>query len=167
VSSTVALLDGSMALQGIWFNRTREYRTRKAGVGCAFPEEEEVQLSMLASVPEGQRGYRDIVRDIVRQIEVDTVRMHRANRTRPAGAKWVMKQKPHRTPRVLKKSAARRFLAASRYTILEFRRAYRAFLAQYREASSRLKGGDRLAEFPAGSFPSPMPFVRAGPPRPA
>jgi hypothetical protein len=164
VSSTAALLDGSMALHGIWFNRTREYRSRKVGLRCVFSEEEEVHLSKLPAFSESSlEHYRDIVQDVVRGIEMDTLKMHRANGTKPAGAKWVMDQKPHRTPRVLKKSPARKFLAACRHMIHELRRAYCVFLAQYRDASSRLKAGDRFVEFPPGSFPPRMPFVRAGP----
>jgi hypothetical protein len=42
------------------------------------------------------------------------------------------------------------------------------FVAAFREASERLRSGDRMARFPLGSFPPGLPFVRAaeavGPP---
>ena len=48
-----------------------------------------------------------------------------------------------------------------------FREAYWLFVSAFREASERLKAGDRLARFPLGSFRPGLPFVTAeavGPP---
>jgi hypothetical protein len=47
------------------------------------------------------------------------------------------------------------------------RQAYATFVAAFREASDRLRAGDRTARFPIGSFPPGLPFVVAeavGPP---
>jgi hypothetical protein len=99
----------------------------------------------------------------VEEIEEQTRQMHKMNGTRPAGAKWVLRQKPHRIPKDIKRSPARKFPAAVQHSITELRRAYREFVIAYREASARLRSGDRTAEFPPGSFPPRMPFVRAGP----
>ena len=40
--------------------------------------------------------------------------------------------------------------------------AYAAFLAAFREAAEKWRGGDRMARFPEGSFPPGLPFVRGG-----
>jgi hypothetical protein len=37
--------------------------------------------------------------------------------------------------------------------------AYAFFVAAFREAAEKLRGGDRSAEFPPGSFPPRLPFV--------
>jgi hypothetical protein len=164
VSSTPALLDGSMTLRGKWFDRTREYRARKAGLRQVFAEDEEVHLSIVPGMAHLDHDeYRRTIRSIVECIEHDTLQMHKANGTRPAGAKWVMRQRPHRVPRAMKRSPAKKFLAALRRGIGELRDAYREFIVRYREASARLRSGERMVEFPPGSFPPRLPFVRAGP----
>ena len=164
VSSTYALLDGSMSLPGRWFDRTRECRARSAGHGKVFAEAEEVRLSVLPSLAkQSPAEFRHTIKCLVEQIERETHQMHETNGTKPAGAKWVMRQKPHRVPRAMKKSPAKRFLATLCHIIAELRRAYREFVVAYREASHRLMAGDRMVEFPPGCFPPRLPFVRAGP----
>jgi REP element-mobilizing transposase RayT len=164
VSSTFALLDGSMILRGRWFDRTREYRARIAGLRQVFGEDEVVRLSTLPSLTHlDNEEFRQTIRSVVEQIEHETVQMHRANGTKPAGPKWVMRQKPHRVPRAIKKSPAKKFLAAFGHSIAELREAYREFVARYREASVRLRSGDCMVAFPPGCFPPRLPFVRAGP----
>ena len=164
VSSTYALLDGSMVLRGTWFDRTRECRARSAGLGQVFAEAEEVRLSVLPSLAQlTPTEFRHTIKSVVEQIERETLQMHEVNGTKPAGSKWVMQQKPHRVPRAMKKSPAKRFLATLRHIITELRCAYREFVVAYRAASHRLMSGDRLVEFPPGCFPPRLPFVRAGP----
>jgi hypothetical protein len=164
VSSTPALLDGSMILRGKWFDRTREYRARKIGMWKVFSEDETVHLSALPCLAElDSTELRRVTLSLVEQIERETLQMHRTSGTKPAGPRWVMRQRPHRVPKTMKKSPARKFLAAFRHSIAELYRAYREFIAQYREASARLRSGDRTAVFPSGSFPPRLPFVRAGP----
>jgi hypothetical protein len=163
-SSTLALLDGSMTLRGKWFNRTREYRARNAGIRQMFEEDEEVRLSALPALEHlSQVKLQQTIRSVVEQIERDTLQMHRANGTMPAGPKWVMRQRPHRVPKSMKRSAAKKFLAAFGQSVDELRRAYREFVVRYREASLLLRSGDRMVAFPPGCFPPRLPFVRAGP----
>jgi REP element-mobilizing transposase RayT len=163
-SSTLALIDGSMILRGKWFDRTSEYRARNAGRPQQFAEDEEVHLTALPSLAQLDRvEFKQTIQSVVTQIEHETLQMHRANGTKPAGRKWVMRQSPHRVPAVMKKSPAKKFLAVFRQSIAEMRRAYLEFISAYREASVRLRSGDRLVEFPPGCFPPRLPFVRAGP----
>lgn len=164
VSSTPALLDGSMVLRGKWFDRTREYRGRKPGLQQVFAEEEEVRLSVLPSLAHlDPEGFRRAIRAVVEQIEQDTLQMHRTNGTKPAGRKWVLRQSPHRVPKAMKRSPAKTFLAALGHSVADLREAYREFVVRYREASARLRSGDLMVAFPPGCFPPRLPFVRAGP----
>jgi len=164
VSATSALLDRSMILRGKWFDRTRQYRGRKAGLRQVFAEAEEVHLSVLPTLAQlDPAEFQRTIQSVVEQIEHETLQMHRANGTKPAGRKWVMRQKPHRVPRAMKRSPAKKFLATLRQSIVELRRAYREFVVAYREAAARLMSGDRMVEFPPGCFPPRLPFVRAGP----
>ena len=123
-----------------------------------------MHLSVLPSL--AQKDHTNVqrtIQSVVEQIEHDTLQMHRANGTKPAGRKWVMRQKPHRVPKAMKRSPAKKFLAVFRQSIAELREAYREFVVAYREASVRLMSGDRMVEFPPGCFPPRLPFVRAGP----
>jgi hypothetical protein len=166
VSSTRALLDGSMRLCGTWFDRTREYRAGKLLPKSrrVFAEPEEVRLSVLPclSLLEGE-DFKRTVRSLVEQVEQDTREMHAIRGTRPAGRRWVLRQPPHRVPKAMKISRATKFLSAFRQNIFELRQAYREFVLAYREAANRLRAGDRLVEFPPGCFPPRLPFARAGP----
>ena len=164
VSSTYPLLDGSMVLRGTWFDRTHECRARSAGLAQVFAEAEEVRLSPLPGLVQlNATEFRHTIESVVEQIERETHEMHEVKGTKPAGPKWVMRQNPHRVPKGIKESQAKRFLATLRHTITELRRAYWEFIVAYREASRRLMCGDRMVEFPPGCFPPRLPFVRAGP----
>ncbi|MGH9335872.1 MAG: hypothetical protein ACRD21_19230, partial [Vicinamibacteria bacterium] len=89
-SSTLALLDGSMSLKGKWFDRSQEYRARKAGHPQVFATEEWVRLSPLPSLAHmSQREFQTSIGEMVEQIEAETAFMHRLQGTKPAGAKWV------------------------------------------------------------------------------
>jgi hypothetical protein len=153
-----------MVLRGTWFDRTRECHARRAGLRQVFAEDEEVRLSVLPGLAQLNAGeFRQTIKSVVEQIERETRQMHEFNGTKPAGSKWVVSQKPHRVPKAMKRSRAKKFLATLRHTFAELRRAYWEFIVAYREASRRLLSGDRLVEFPPGCFPPRFPFVRAGP----
>jgi hypothetical protein len=153
-----------MTLHGTWFDRTRQCRAQGAGLRQVFTEDEEVRLSALPGLTQlNPAEFRRTIKSVVEQIERETREMHKLNRTRPAGPQWVMRQKPHRVPKIMKKSPAKRFLATLRHTVAELRRAYCEFIVAYREASRRLMSGERTVEFPPGCFPPRLPFVRAGP----
>ena len=51
------------------------------------------------------------------------------------------------------------FHAASKAMRRELYAMYRWFAATFREASEKLRSGDRAVLFPAGSFPPALPFV--------
>jgi hypothetical protein len=49
--------------------------------------------------------------------------------------------------------------AATKAARQAFYEIYAAFVSAFREASERLRRGDRNAPFPVGSFPPALPFV--------
>jgi hypothetical protein len=77
------------------------------------------------------------------------------------------RQCPETRPAQSKRSPAPLFHAATQAVRTAFWEAYATFVAAFREASERLREGDRMARFPMGSFPPGLPFVVAkavGPP---
>jgi hypothetical protein len=85
----------------------------------------------------------------------------------PLGVAGILRQSPETRPAHSKKSPAPLYHAATRAVRKVFWEAYATFVAAFREASERLRAGDRMACFPLGSFPPGLPFVAAeavGPP---
>jgi hypothetical protein len=104
--------------------------------------------------------YRDMVAGLVKEIEADAATERKRTGREPPGAAAILRQHPHTCPNKSKKSPAPRFHAASKAAREALRKAYGLFLAAFREAAERLKGGDRTAMFPNGCFPPGLPFVR-------
>jgi hypothetical protein len=85
----------------------------------------------------------------------------------PLGVDAVLRQDPETRPIRSKKSPAPLFHAATKAVRKAFWETYALFVAAFREASERLRSGDRTARFPVGSFPPGLPFVTeaaTGPP---
>jgi hypothetical protein len=70
---------------------------------------------------------------------------------------------PFGQPLKTKRSFATRAHAFSREIRKAMYKAYAGFVAAFREAAEKLRGGDRMARFPEGSFPPGLPFVRGCP----
>jgi hypothetical protein len=75
------------------------------------------------------------------------------------GVKAILTRDPQHRPSSLARSPAPRVHAATKAARKAFYEIYAAFVGAFREASERLRRGDRYAPFPAGSFPSALPFV--------
>lgn len=75
------------------------------------------------------------------------------------GASAVRGQHPFDRPVKSKKSPAPLFHAASKVVRRELYEMYGWFVAAFREASEKLRAGNRMVKFPAGSFPPALPFV--------
>ena len=75
------------------------------------------------------------------------------------GASAIRGQHPFDRPAKSKKSPAPLFHAASKVVRRELYEMYRWFVAAFREASKKLRAGNRTVSFPAGSFPPALPFV--------
>jgi REP element-mobilizing transposase RayT len=158
-----ALLTGE-PLVGIWRDRTQEYRFRLRGKEpepTQFVTEEILTLDPLPCwkhlpVEEQRRRMADLMTEIEEEARIAMA----AKGLEPLGADAVRRQQPHTRPNRTKKSPAPLFHTASRRAYLELREAYSRFLGAFRDAAEKLRAGDRLVAFPAGSFPPALPFVR-------
>ncbi len=79
--------------------------------------------------------------------------------SQPLGVAAIRGQHPHDRPKRPKRSPAPLFHTVSSKVRYELWAAYAWFVAAFREASEKLRAGDRNAAFPAGSFPPALPFV--------
>jgi len=77
----------------------------------------------------------------------------------PLGVKAILAQKPTDRPTRRKKSPAPLFHAFTKAMRKALWDAYGWFVAAFREAAEKLRAGDRMANFPTGSFPPHLPFV--------
>jgi hypothetical protein len=153
-------------MEGIWFDRTKEYAARSRGEDVAprrFATREVLELDPLPCwrhVPPEQ--YRQRIAGLVEAI-VATAEIRRKESGRePAGAAVIRSQNPLGQPAKTKRSPAPLVHAASRRIRREIYEMYARFVAAFREAAEQLKAGDRTAKFPDGSFPPSLPFVRVG-----
>lgn len=157
-----ALTEGE-PLQGLWFSRTLEYSARLRGEAfhrLEYATPEVVRLSPLPCWRHlSKTKYRSRVIELIMQIETETSARHARERTRPAGVRAVMAQRPHDRPPRMKKSGAPPFHAATKAARRELVHAYKWFIAAFREAAEELRHGNLGARFPEGSFPPSSPFV--------
>ncbi len=157
-----SLIEGE-ALQGDWFDRTAEYRTRRRGEQVTpkrFATTEKVVFSPLpcwAHLSPGE--VRDAVRCLVREIETETAERHRAHGTRPLGVRAILRQHPHQRPSTSRRSGAPRFHARSRTARRSLRNAYSLVVAAYRRANDDLRRGRYPVLFPPGCFPPRLPSL--------
>lgn len=157
-----ALLGGE-TLEGYWFNRTQEDAARKRRED--FPRLRYATLERLELDPLPcwqnltSEQIRKRVSSLVAEIQVEAAT---ARQGMPSlGVEMVLTQNPHSRSGRSKKSPAPRFHAWSREARWALYEAYSLFVAAFRDAAEKLRAGDRLARFPAGSFPPHLPFVRA------
>jgi len=157
-----AMVEGQ-PLQGLWFDRTREYAARVRGEEFDRLEYATTETIRLVALPcwgqLSKRRYRTRVDDLVQEIEKETANRHAKGGTRPLGVSAVLAQVPHARPPRLKKTRAPTFHAATRTAHRELVEAYAWFLGAYRDAAKKLGRGDFRASFPEGSFPPRLPFV--------
>ena len=157
-----ALLTGE-TVQGYWYDETQAYAARRRGEEfdrMRFATLETLILSPLPCwkhLPEEKR--RKLVADLIAEIEAEAaVRRQRTGR-QVLGASAVRGQHPFDRPAKSKKSPAPLFHAASKAVRRELYEMYGWFVAAFREASEKLRAGNRMVSFPAGSFPPALPFV--------
>jgi len=159
-----ALLTGQ-PLQGVWINRTQEYRARQRGETPDPQSFEEPETLTLEPLPcwnhLSPEQYRGQIEPLVRSVEAEAEAQRERSGKQPLGAEAILRQDPTAEPKRTKKSPAPRFHAFSRAVREELNRLYSEFVAAFRAAAERLKSGDRHAVFPIGSFPPHLPFVRA------
>jgi hypothetical protein len=159
-----ALLTGD-PLEGVWHDRTQEYRYRLRGKEPQPNQFATIETLTLDPLPcfkhlppeEYRKRMEEIVAEVVEEARVT----REAKGVEPLGADAVRRQQPHTRPNRTKKSPAPLFHAASRKTYLNLREAYSRFVGAFRDAAEKLKAGDRTVAFPEGSFPPAAPFVRS------
>ncbi|MES1242348.1 MAG: hypothetical protein ABUT39_12075 [Acidobacteriota bacterium] len=152
-------------IRGLWFDRTQEYAARNRGEDFSRLEyalEECFELTSLpcwAHLP--AETYRQQVAALVEQIESEASAELAKSGRAPLGVAGVLRQSPETRPVRSKKSPAPLYHAATRVVRKAFWEAYCLFVSAFRDASERLRAGDRMARFPLGSFPPGLPFVTA------
>jgi hypothetical protein len=145
------------------FDGTQEYAARHRGEEIdpmRFALRESLVLSPLPcwkNLSEDQR--RKLVGDLIADLELEAATHRQQTGSDVLGASAVQGQHPFDRPKRTKKSPAPLFHAASKAVRLELYTLYGWFVATFREASEKLRAGDRTARFPAGSFPPALPFV--------
>lgn len=164
VSAARALFQGSETLVGTWFDRTAEYRARQRGDNRRIRSTEIVRLTPLPTFQHLSKQQQQLrIAALVRDIEEETLRMHRKRKSRPIGMAAVKRRDPLDQPTDFEPSPAPLFHATSRASRQKLRDAFDAFVCSYREAAAQLRAGGLDARFPPGSFPPPRPFVSFAP----
>lgn len=160
--SVNALLTGE-PLEGLWFDRTKEYAARRRGEDFDRMKYATVETLTLDPLPcwSGLSDdlYRERIASLLARIEVDARAEREKRGTEPLGRAAVLAQDPHGKPVHSKKSPAPRFHAFRKSVRRELYEAYALFVAAFRDASEKLRAGDLTAKFPSGSFPPALPFV--------
>ena len=153
------------AIVGAWFDRTGEHCARLRGetVGPRqFVEPETVQLSPLPCWKHLRpEAYRQRITEMVGVIEQQAREKREASGLAPLGIKAILAQKAEGRPEDPKTSPAPLFHAFAKATRKALWEAYGWFVAAFQEGAEKLKGGNRNARFPIGSFPPHLPFVTA------
>jgi REP element-mobilizing transposase RayT len=159
------LLAGEPVVEGLWFDRTREYNARLRGETFERRKYSNVETVILSPLPcwkhLSPEAYRDRIADLVRVIEQQAQEAREAAGLEPLGVQAIRAQKPQDRPARPKKSPAPLFHAFKKKTRRALWEAYSWFVAEFRESAEELKAGDRMARFPVGSFPPHLPFVMA------
>ena len=162
VSSTEALISGE-PMEGIWVNRTDYGKALRRGEDVSEQDFTESHKLHLEPVPSrahlSSRQYRDLMIEMVREVEQETRARHKLDRTVPIGAQAVLARDPHHRPSDPPSSPRPWFHALDPEVRQALRAALVWIMAAYRQAASRLKKGEYDVLFPEGTFPPARPFV--------
>jgi putative transposase len=157
-----SLLTGEPAT-GYWFDQTQEYAARRRGEKFDRMRYATPEVLVLSPLPcwryLSEEIQRRLIVEMIAEIESEAALRRQRSGSRVLGASAVRGQHPFDRPARSKKSPAPLLHAASKRVREELWTAYAWFVAAFRDASEKLRGGDRLAQFPAGSFPPALPFV--------
>jgi hypothetical protein len=104
---------------------------------------------------------RRLVAELIADIDREAGGRREQTGSQVLGVPAILGQHPFDKPAKPKRSPAPRFHAASKRARRELYAAYALFLQAYRDASEKLRAGNRDVKFPAGSFPPALPFVAA------
>ncbi len=150
-------------LRGWWFSRTQENAARRRGKRFGrfeYATEYTVELSPLPCWKHlQQKEIRNLVKQLIREIELEAAADRRAGDKSVLGAEAVMEIDPHYRPTSLARSPAPMFHARKKRVRDAMRAAYAWVVAEYRKAAQRQQAGEKNACFPEGTFPPGRPFV--------
>ncbi|HEX9943353.1 MAG TPA: hypothetical protein VGG03_15145 [Thermoanaerobaculia bacterium] len=153
-------------VQGTWFDRTQEFAARNRGEPFGprqYATREVLELDPLPCWRHlSPEPYRAQIAALVEKITADAGVRREESGIKPLGPAAILAQNPFDQPRKTKRSPAPRVHAFSKWIRQEMRETYAWFVKAFREAAEKLRAGDRMAEFPEGSFPPGLPFVRTG-----
>jgi len=157
-----SLLTGEPAV-GYWFDQTQEYAARRRGEKFDRMKYVTREILVLSPLPcwkhLSEEVRRQLVVEMIADIEAEAALRRQRSGSQVLGAAAVRGQHPFDRPARPKKSPAPLFHAASKRVRQDLWAAYAWFVAAFRDASAKLRSGDRTARFPAGSFPPALPFV--------
>jgi REP element-mobilizing transposase RayT len=157
-----SLLSGEPVV-GTWFDQTQEYAARRRGEKFDRMKYATREILVLSPLPcwkhLNEEVRRQLVVEMIADIEAEATLRRQRSGSQVLGAKKVQGQHPFDRPARPKKSPAPLFHVVSKAVRQELWAAYAWFVAAFREASAKLRAGDRLARFPAGSFPPALPYV--------
>jgi hypothetical protein len=163
--SVNALLTGQ-SLEGTWFDRTQEFAARNRGEQFGARQYATREILELDPLPcwrhLSPEQYRSQIAGLVETIEAEARVRRKATGIEPLGPAAILRQSPLARPRKSKRSAAPRVHALTDSVRQAMYDTYSWFVARFRDAAEKLRAGDRLAKFPAGSFPPGLPFVGFG-----
>lgn len=163
-ANAVKSLIENVPLEGLWFDRTREYAAKARRESFHQHEYATPEVVRLTSLPcwrhLEETTHRHLVEELVKEIEEETASRHAREGTRPLGVARILAHHPHDRPGKLKKAWAPTFHAATNTVRSELNAAYGWFLQAFREAAERLQHGDLTARFPKGSFPPRFPAAK-------
>ena len=162
VHCAVPLMTGA-AVEGTWFDRTLEYNARLRGKELEPGESASTQVVRLSPLPCWKHlpaeVYHARIAKLVREIDEAAATARGESLIAPMGPEGVRAQNPESRPRKIKKSPAPFCHALRKKVRKGLWEAYGMFVAAFRGAAEKLRGGDPTAEFPPGSFPPGLPFV--------
>lgn len=148
-------------LEGTWFDRIAQYEARRGGEDRSAANLGTPEYVVFSPLPCWAQldttAYRQRIVELLRSAVDEGRRQHSG---RPVlGRRAILEQHPHDEPLTHDRSPARAVHAATKAIRIMLRTAYRQIVDAYREASLKLRHGDRLVCFPAGAFPPPMPCL--------
>ena len=139
-------------LEGVWYDRTREYQRRRRGVAFAEDEFATVYPVHIATLPflEGQtpEQQRRYYCDMVESAGCEAREALKASGKVPIGRRRVLKRKPHHRPKPIAKRPAPLCHTTQRALRCGFRTAYRDFVQGYRDALKHWASTAAASMFP-------------------
>jgi REP element-mobilizing transposase RayT len=165
-NTVTALLEGR-ALQGLWFDRSKEWAARQRRERyhhLRFATKQTLELEPLPCWAHySAERLRSTVSALIAGILADYPPKPEKSRDYENSLAALLDHHPHERPEKLKRSPAPWFHCATKAARKDLIEAYGWFLAAYQKAAEKLRAGNLNVGFPEGSHPPPLPFVGGTP----